>query len=143
MRSDEQSRQNESQALHPRRKFELFFFENVGGGRTYIRFTRLAVILIIGLTVVSLASILIIFMLRSQPSDAAPVNVNISVPPATPYSANTPIIRQPPPQSPPPIIKQPKYSMPVSPTPQMPSNSANEQIAPRQTPQSSPSESPP
>jgi hypothetical protein len=32
--------------------------------------------------------------------------------------------------------------MPV-PTPQRPSNNANNQIAPRQTPQSSPSESPP
>jgi hypothetical protein len=76
MRSDEQSKQNESQHLHPRRKLELFFFENVGGGRTYIRFTRLAVILIIGLTVVSLASILIIFMLRACLKSASSVETS-------------------------------------------------------------------
>jgi predicted permease len=119
---DKQSDAHDSQMA--RRKFELFYFEMVGS-RSYLRFTRLTVFLIIGLMVVSLGLILGLFLLRSQPSDAVLVNVNITVPPATPYSSNTPIIRQPPPQSPPPGIKQPKYSMPVSPTPHMPGNNTN------------------
>lgn len=85
MRPDEQSTLNDDHPPRPRRKFDLIFFETVSEGRTYLCFTRLAVILIVGLTVVSLATLLIFFSFRYQSNASEPVNVTIPLmsPPLT------------------------------------------------------------
>lgn len=140
MRSDEQSNPDDSQM--PRRRFELFYFERVGS-RSYLRFTRLTVILIIGLTVVSLGSILVLFLISAKPGDSSPVNVNIAVPSQSPFSPDKPIIRQPPPAPlPPKVANQPKYSIPARSTPTI-NHNVNEQSVPKRMPQARPSEAPP
>jgi hypothetical protein len=83
------------------------------------------------------------FFLSGKDKPSKDVDVNITVPQATPYSANTPSIRQAPRQSPPPIIKQPKYNMPAPPATPTPVNNTNEQVIPKRTPQLQPSKSPP
>jgi hypothetical protein len=143
MRPREDQSPNGSKSSDLRRNIKQFFFETVGG-RTYLRFMRLVVILIIGLTVISLASIIILFMLRSQPDNSVPVNVNIIPQPSTPYTPDNPIIRKVPSRSSPPKVdQQPKHRTSVPPPPLMPDNKGNEQSTPKPPSRSSPSESPP
>lgn len=142
MRPSEHHTVNKLKTPDHRRHYSLFFFETVDG-RTYLRFTRWAVILIIGLTVISIVSILVIFLMSSQQSATEPVNVNVTVPSRLPSPSNKPILRQPAPQPQPPKVAQPGYSIPASPnTPQLNKN-FNGQTAPRKAPESLPSESPP
>jgi type IV secretory pathway VirB10-like protein len=115
------------------------------GGSRKASLIRLVLILIVGLTAISIVAMLAIFFLSGK-SDAAKdaakeVNVNITTPPATPFSPNTPVIRQAPPPSPAKPVKQP--SMPAPPAMATPCNNTNEQSVPKQTPQPLPSESPP
>lgn len=142
MRSSDDTPINANKALLNNKEHSLFFFETVNG-RSYMRLTRLAVILIVGLTVVSIISILLIFLFSSQPSTSKPVNVNVSVPSPSPYVPKKPILRPPPPQPQPPKVAQPVYSMPTpSNTPLLYKN-YNGQAIPKLNPQSPPSESPP
>jgi len=115
------------------------------GGSRKASIIRLVLILIIGLTVISIVAMLAIFFLSGK-SDAAKdaakeVNVNITTPSATPFSTNAPVIRQAPPPSPAKPVKQP--SIPAPPTIGTPGGDTNEQSVPKQTPQPLPSESPP
>lgn len=143
MRPEEQFTDDGSQRRH--RKFELFYFEKVGT-RYQLRFTCLAVILIIGLTTISIVSILVIFLMSSQQMVSEPVNVNVRVPTQPIAPTDQPILKPPPPAPRLPTVAQPVYSTPTpSNTPTLDKN-ANEQTVPRQTPQtpqSTPSESPP
>jgi hypothetical protein len=102
---------------------------------------RFFLILIIGLTMVSIAALLAIFFLSGKNDAVKEVNVNVTTPAATPFSANTPVIRQAPPPSPAVPIKQP--NMPPPPTVATPGGNKNKQSASKQTPQPLPSESPP
>ena len=115
------------------------------GGSRKASFIRLVLILIIGLTLISIVAMLAIFFLSGK-SDAAKdaakeVNVNITTSPATPFSSTTPIIRQAPPPSPAKPVKQP--SLPAPPAVGTPGSNTNELSVPKQTPQPLPSESPP
>src|ERR1044071_5745696 len=82
-------------------RFELFFYEQVGA-RYYLRFTRLALVLVVCLTVIPAAAILAIFFPRSRLDfDFEDVNVNIRTPPSAPGNYGSPIIQtQPPPTLP-------------------------------------------
>jgi hypothetical protein len=93
-----------------KRRYELFFLESVNG-RTHLRFTRLAVALILALTVIPVAAILILFLSRS---DVVDTKVDVTIRPL-PSSASTdgPIIKQSPPRKPTPRLRQP----PMSPAP--------------------------
>lgn len=130
---------NEHKMHRQKRRHSLVFFETVDEGRTYLRFTRLAVILIVGLIVVSIVLILVLFLLNSQQIASEPVNVNVSVPTPSPYLSNKPILRPPPPAPQPPKVEQPVYSMPTPPHTQPLENNFNWQKVPRETPQNSPS----
>src|SRR5438132_18589 len=112
MRAYEPDKHTDNQPSHLNKRLKLLFYETESG-RTCLRFTRWAVILILGLTVVSIISILVIFLLRSQPSASEPVNVNVSLPSPSPYLSNKPILSPPPPQPQPPKVAQPVYSMPT------------------------------
>src|SRR4051812_27883373 len=61
-----------------RRGFELFFYES-SGNRYYLRFTRLALVLVVCLTVIPAVAIFAIFFTQSR-ADLGNVNVNIRQP---------------------------------------------------------------
>lgn len=142
MRSGKSHENDDNEPSHSGRKFELFFFETAGG-RTHLRFTRLAVLLIFGLTVASIVAILMIFLISSQQMVSEPINVNVSVPTRTVAPSDKPILKPPPPAPRLPTASQPVYSMPTPSNTPVPNKNSNRQIIPRQTPQSPTSESPP
>jgi type IV secretory pathway VirB10-like protein len=111
------------------------------GGSRKASFIRFALILIAGLTVISIVAMLAIYFLSGKNDAAKEVNVNITTPSATPFSPNTPVIRQAPPPSPAKPVKQP--SMPPPPTVATPGSNTNQHSTSKQTPQPLPSESPP
>jgi hypothetical protein len=80
---------------HRGRRFELFFYEQVGT-RYYLRFTRLALGLVVCLTVIPAAAIFAIFFTQSR-VDFEDVNVNIRTPPSAPANYGSPIIQSQPP----------------------------------------------
>jgi hypothetical protein len=101
-------------------RLELFFYEQ-RGNRYYLRLTRLAVILIAGLTAVSIAAIVIIFLAGSSQNYLENVNINMAAPPGTPLSVNKPLIKQAPPPSPPKVIRPQPVVIPTpsaTPTPE-------------------------
>jgi hypothetical protein len=137
MRPDEQYNHSDSQQPHSPKKLELFFFETVGN-RSYLRFTKLAVILILCLTLISLVGIFTLFVYNHASSSSEQINVNVRTipsPSATPF--RNVIIQAPPPQSTPPKIRmQPLLPTPAIPvTPLESDRNMNEQSVPRQTPQ--------
>lgn len=107
-------------------RFGLFFYEQVGS-RYYLRFTGLALFLIVCLTVVSIILIFSLF-LWNRTSSPENINVNITVPSPTPHNDEQPII-QPAPSAPklPKVVRQPR---PVMPTPQLPSAPAGNDSRP-------------
>jgi hypothetical protein len=145
MRSTEPTSSEDSRPPKYQHRMELFYFDQVGS-RYVLRFTRMAVLLIIGLTVVSIVSILVIFLVSSQQMASEPVNVNVSVPTLPTSPTDKPILKPPPPAPRLPKVAQPVYSTPApSNTPALNKNS-NGQTIPKQTPQSplpTTSESPP
>ena len=119
---------------------DFYYYEKVGN-RYVFRITPFALIFLIVLTIIAFG--IAIYMQLIEPSPRE-INTNITVPSPTPYSANIPLIRMPPPPpSPVQPIKQPKRSMPALPIPPTLDNNANDQLVHKQTPQPSPSESPP
>jgi hypothetical protein len=97
-------------------RFELFYFEQVGA-RSYLRFTRLALLLVVGLTVVSAAMLFALFLwnIDDKPED---INLNITVPPAARRDYGKPFILPAPlPSSPPRVIQR---RMPAARTPRLP-----------------------
>jgi hypothetical protein len=148
MRPEEPITQEESRTPKRYPKLEFFYFEQVGS-RYVLRLTWLTVILIIGITVISLAMIFAFFLVsnQGQRDSLKNVNVNVSVPSSTPYS-QAPIIKQAPAANPPQITKQPKRIIPDNrmPTPSsspLPNRNTNKPLVPKPTPHLQPSESPP
>lgn len=136
MRPDEQYNHNDSHQAHSPKKLELFFFESVGN-RSYLRFTKLAVVLILCLTLVSLIGIFTLFLYNRASSSSEQINVNVRTipsPNATPF--RNVIIQAPTPQSPPPKIRmQPLLPAPTLPAMPLESDrNMNEQLVPSRTP---------
>jgi hypothetical protein len=99
-----------------RRGFEMFYFEQIGS-RTYLRFTRLTLFLIVGLIVLSILLLFVLFLSnrRGRPEE---VDINVVAPTATPQDYNKPVL-QPAPSgpTPPKVIKPPRAGVPPSPSP--------------------------
>ena len=99
-----------------RRGFALFYIEQIGS-RAYLRFTRLTLFLIVGLTVLSILLLFILF-LSNRRGRTEDVDINIAAPTTTPQDHNKPVLRQAPPgPTPPKVIRQPGASVPPSPSP--------------------------
>jgi hypothetical protein len=112
--------------------FSLFYFERKGE-RTYLRFTRLGVAVILLLTVVPLAVLFIFLLVNSRATPASDVNTNIRVLPASPPSVDKPIIQKAPPlRTPQKAGKQPAYSAPTPQPTHTPDD--NGQLRPNQQP---------
>jgi hypothetical protein len=89
-----------------RRGFELFYFEQVGS-RTYLRFTRLTLFLIAGLTFLSISLLFVLFLShrRGRPEG---VDINVVVAPtATPQDYNKPVLQPAAPGPTPPKVRKP------------------------------------
>lgn len=108
MQPDEQF--NQSQPPPTREKIGLFYYERVGS-RYYLRFTRLTVMLVVGLTVISIAALLVFFLSnhRNPPKE---VNVTITIPESSPNPPTQTIIQPAPVRQPTPI-KQPIINIPA------------------------------
>ena len=121
-------------------RFALFFYEQVGS-RYYLRFTGLALVLIVLLTVVPTSLILALFLWNRS---SAPEEINVNIADPTPDGHVYPaIVPLPPPVTIPRPI-QPS-TMPKMPTPQMPSASAvndNRPSTPSPTPTPTPARTP-
>jgi hypothetical protein len=124
-------------------RFELFFYERVGE-RYYLRFTRLALILVVCLTVVPCVAILALYYKQSR---AAPedVNINVGVRPRPPANYGTivvpPPVAMPPPvvmPSPPKVSRSPRGGEPARQTPATPGSNANTTLTPTPTPSPTP-----
>lgn len=75
-------------------RFELFYYERVGDDRYYLRFTRLALYLILGLTLVPIAGLFVFFL--AGVDDAPPPVIRIDDPRYTPYPMPTLDVKPPP-----------------------------------------------
>ena len=144
MRPDEPYNYNNRQLPHPHRKLELFFFETEGN-RRYLRFTRLAVILILCLIVIPMIVIFTLFLYNRASTNSEQINVNVRSSPspdATPL--RNVIIQAPTPHPPSPKIHvQPLPAAPILPTVPPESNrNMNEQPVPSQIPQHPPAKLP-
>jgi hypothetical protein len=141
MRSDEFN-EPEEHSRHRGGRFELFFYEQVGT-RYYLRFTRLALALVICLTVIPILAIFALFFTQRHTS-LENVNVEITVPPQTPRNYEAPII-QPPPvaiPAPPKAGRSQRSGEPARQTPAAPSVNANAPTTPSRTPSPTPAKPP-
>lgn len=103
MRPEDQFNNHEAPAPRFDRRCGLFFSESVGG-RTYFRFTSLAVALITAFIIIPIASIMILFLSRPA-MDETKVDVKI-LPLPSPASSNVLLIKQPSPTRPPQALRQ-------------------------------------
>jgi hypothetical protein len=113
MKPDKQIPRDESKSGHSGRSLDLFYFQQRGDNRYYLRITPLGVFLILLLTMLSLGMIFYFAITQIQQPN---VNANITVRSPTLYSPNKVIIQQPPP----PLMPKPSrgISQPLlSPTP--------------------------
>jgi hypothetical protein len=128
---------------HRAGRFELFYYEHVGTGtRYYLRFTRLALFLVVCLTVVPAVAIFALFLTRSH-ADLENVNVNVRVAPREP--GNYPqLIQQPPPAlpTPPKPGRSLRAGEPTRQTPAAPALNANAPPTPSPTPSPTPPKPP-
>lgn len=114
MQSDEQHTYN-NQSRRPNKRFELFFFETVGN-RSYLRFTRLAVVLILCFTVIPIAAILTLFLYNQASINSEEINVNVrSAPRTNATPLRNVIIQTPTPQPVPKVHRQPLQPAPSLP----------------------------
>lgn len=117
-----------------RRRFELFFYERVGS-RYYLRFTNLALALVVCLTVIPCAAILAIYY---QQSRAVLDNVNINIRgPGPPANYGT-IIPRPTAMPPPRVGRSPGGDDPTRQTPAAPGFNVNAPFTPSPTPSPTP-----
>lgn len=123
-------------------RLELFFYER-RGDRYYLRLTGLAVGLIVGLTAVSIAAIIFIFLFRGSRGGVDNVNINVVAPSPSPPPANTPLIKMPPPPSPPKVYHPQPVVAPTPPNPPAPGANANGRPGPTSTPRHDASKPPP
>jgi hypothetical protein len=124
-------------------RFELFFYEQVGS-RYYLRFTRLALVLVVCLTVVPAAAIFAIFFTQSR-VDFEDVNVNIRTPPSAPRNYGSPIIQTTTPPVMPAVPKagrSPRGGEPIRQRPAAPNINANAPPTPSPTPSPTPPKPP-
>ena len=134
------SEQDTPEYHQPRRgrRFELFFYEQVGT-RYYLRFTRLALALVVCLTVIPAVAILALFLTQSH-ADLENVNINVRVAPREP--GNYPQLIQPPPPAalptPPKAGRSPRVGEPARQTPAAPALNANARPTPSPTPSPTP-----
>ena len=108
------------------RRFELFFYEQVGT-RYYLRFTRLALVLVICLTVIPVVAIFALFLTQSH-ADLRNVNIDIRAPERAPGNYPQQLIKQPPPatiSTPPKAGRSPRGGEPARQTPAAPGLNAN------------------
>ena len=137
MRPDEYESPPEHNSRRGRR-FELVFWEKVGT-RYQLRFTRLALVLVVCLTVIPAAAIFAIFFTQSR-VDFEDVNVNIRTPPSAPRNYGSPIIQtQPPPTLPTPrVSRSPRGVEPPRQPPAAPNVNANAPLTTSPTPSPTP-----
>jgi hypothetical protein len=129
----------ERRGPHRGGRFELFFYEQVGT-RYYLRFTRLALILIVCLTVIPMVAILALFYTESH-ADLENVNINIRSHPGAPGNDVRLIIQQPPPApmpTPPKAGRSQRGGEPTRQTPAAPASNANAPPTPSPTPSPTP-----
>ncbi len=141
MRSSEQDIPEDHQSRRGGR-FELFFYEQVGT-RYHLRFTRLALVLIVCLTVIPAAAIFALFVTQSH-ADLENVNINVTVPSRTPGNYGAPIVMPPPPTMPttPNVNRVPRAGDSARQTPTTPAVNANAPPTPSPTPSPPPSRPP-
>lgn len=113
MRQNEQYTHNDSQPPQPRRRLELVFFEKIGN-RSYIRFTRFAVILILCLVLIPILMIFAIYLYSSASINSGQVNANVPLT-VRPDAIPLPSIKQALPLPPQPKIR--RQPLPPAPTP--------------------------
>lgn len=132
MRSDEQHDPVERDRGRRAGGFQLIYFEQVGS-RHYLRFTRLALLLIVCLTLIP---ILLLFTLYLSRKRGGPQNVNVEivVPTPAPHDYNKPIIQPVAPLATPPKVRQPRAGVPQQQTPLAPNSNANGSFTPSPTP---------
>lgn len=134
MRPEEQDVRGKSQPQRSRR-FELFFYEQEQGGtRYYLRFTRLALVLVVCLTAIPAVAIFALFLTQSH-ADLENVNVNVRVAPRVP--GNYPQLIPAPPATmptPPKPGRSPRGGEPARQTPATPGLNANTPPTPSPTP---------
>ena len=121
------------------RRFELFYFERVGS-RSYLRFTNLALFLILFLTLGAIAMMLALFLWnRSQRTEETDVNIRPAA--QEPANYNSPLIQPAP--MPPPLPKVIQGPMPSAPNPlATPTPAGNSNRMPTRSPSPSPTPSP-
>jgi hypothetical protein len=127
-------------------RFALFFYEQdrQGGTRYYLRFTSLALVLIVCLTVIPVAAIFAIFYTQSR-VDFEDVNVNIRIPPSAPRNYGSPIIQTTTPPVMPAVPKAGRSPRPIEPirqTPAAPIMNADAPPSPSPTPSPTPPKPP-
>ena len=124
-----------------RRRFELFFWEKVGT-HYHLRFTRLALVLVVCLTVIPAAAIFAIFFTQSR-VDFQDVNINMRGEPRAPGNYNHIIPAPPPPMLPTPkVSRSPRGVEPIWQPPAAPNVNANAPLTTSPTPTPTPPRSP-
>jgi hypothetical protein len=125
-------------------RFALFFYEQdrQGGTRYYLRFTSLALALVVCLTVIPAAAIFAIFFTQSR-VDFGDVNINMRGEPRAPGNYNRIIPAPPPPALPTPrVSRSPRGGDPARQTPAAPNLNANAPPTPSPTPSPTPPKPP-
>ncbi|MDT5271178.1 MAG: hypothetical protein QOH49_3364 [Acidobacteriota bacterium] len=124
-------------------RFELFFYEQVGT-RYYLRFTRLALLLIVCLTVIPMVAICALFFTESH-ADLENVNINIRSQSQAPGNDVRLIIQAPPlapMPTPPKAGRSQKGGEPTRQMPAAPGVNANALPTPSPTPSPTPPKPP-
>jgi hypothetical protein len=137
MRPEERNVPRESDHQH-RHRFELFFYEQVGT-RYHLRFTRLALLLIVCLTIIPMLAICALFFTQSR-VDLENVNINIRAQPGAPGN-DVRLIIQPPPATtpiPPKAGRSQRGGEPARQTPAAPAVNADVPPTPSPTPSPTP-----
>jgi hypothetical protein len=116
----------EREEITPHRRglnLELFYYEQVGS-RSYLRVTRLGLILILILTVLPVIALLSIFLLNQSTSMP---NVDVTIKPMPTANASAyPTVHQPIPPPAPKALRQSKAAQPVPPALPSPIRNSNE-----------------
>lgn len=121
-------------------RFVLFFYEyDQVRSRYYLRFTRLALVLVVCLTVVPAVAIFALFVTNSH-VDLENVNINVRVEPRAPGNYGGPIVMPPPTTiaTPPKVSRSPRGGEPTRQTPAAPGSNANAPPTPSPTPSPTP-----
>lgn len=138
MHSDKPISPRNTQPAHGGRSPRLFYFERAGQ-RARLRFTRLAVILLICLIVVPATTLFVLFLLRDDPAE---MKVDINVRTLPPLEAPSPPLIIQPPTPPPPKPVTPRSPVPAPSPPITPLASAETNARPAASPSPSGAQQP-